>query len=333
MSSIDTDRSSLLDRIYNINASDFATVAMEVWRYQYFYNGLYRAYCHLMGRTSTNVSTPEEIPFLPIQLFKDHEVITGDWQTEKSFRSSGTTDSIRSQHIIRDLSWYHSIAENCFKEHLGAPADYHWIGLLPSYLERDDSSLIEMVRYFIELNPDHEGSFYPAINSDLLHVLRQNYTSKKKTILIGVSFALLELFASRIIPIWDELIVIETGGMKGRGPEITRDELHQKLKTNHPALRIVSEYGMTELLSQAYMITDHFRPGPTMKIFIRDISDPLSILPFGQRGAVNIIDLANLDSCTYIATDDVGRVYEDGSFDILGRIDQSDLRGCNLLYT
>jgi hypothetical protein len=265
-------------------------------------------------------------------MFRDQKIITGEWVPEKIFRSSGTTASGRSQHFIRDLEWYHRNARRCWADSVGDPGLFTWIGLLPSYLERDDSSLIDMVNDFIQASKGSESGFYNGIDQHLLDVIARQSDKKTKTVLIGVSFALLDLLEKHTIPVWDGLMVIETGGMKGRGAEITREELHDRFKARHPMLHVTSEYGMTELLSQAYMIHKHFQPGYTMKVFSRDISDPLRILPTEQRGGLNVIDLANIDSCSFIATDDVGVVYEDGSFDILGRTDQSDVRGCNLMY-
>ncbi len=306
---------------------------MDVFLFQYYYNGLYRAFCHLIGRTPANVTSLSDIPFLPIQIFRDQEVMTGNYTPQMVFKSSGTTGSIRSQHFIRELAWYNRISEKCFSEFIGHPGEYEWLGLLPSYLERPDSSLIEMIRYFISINHHSEGGFFPQIDDLFFEKMDNNFSRKSPTILIGVSFALLELFTKCDIHVWDDLLVIETGGMKGRGPELTREELHEQLKSKHPSLQISSEYGMTELLSQSYMRDGQFKPPTTMKIFARDISDPLQILSPGQRGAVSIMDLANMDSCAFIATDDVGVVYDNGHFDITGRLDQSDIRGCNLLYT
>ena len=273
-----------------------------------------------------------EIPFLPISMFRDHDIQTGDWRPEAIFRSSGTTRSVQSKHLISDADWYHRVAEKTFGESFGHVSDYTWIGLLPSYLERSDSSLIDMVHYFMHVDKKHESGFFPEINDQLLDVLGKLSDKNQKTILIGVSFALLDLLEKFNVPVWANLHVIETGGMKGRGKEITREELHSRMRKKNPQLMIASEYGMTELLSQAYLLKDHFRPGSMVKIMTRDISDPMNILSFSQRGAINVIDLANLDTCSFIATDDIGIVYEDGSFDVLGRLDLSDVRGCNLLY-
>ena len=184
----------------------------------------------------------------------------------------------------------------------------------------------------MQINTEAEQHFYQSIQPELFNQLDQYAAKKQKTILIGVSFALLDLFEKNVVPVWDELIVIETGGMKGRRDEITRTELHERIKQHHPDVRIGSEYGMTELLSQAYSFEGAFIPGPAMKIFIRDITDPVHILGPSERGAINIIDLANIDTCAFLATDDVGILLPDGTFDVLGRLDQSDIRGCNLMY-
>lgn len=304
---------------------------MDVWRYQYRENGLYRTYCHLLGKSLKNVEAPENVPFLPIQLFKDHEIKSGNWEPQVIFRSSGTTDDKTSSHFIRDLDWYHRIAEKCFDHAFGKVSNYHWLALLPTYLERRDSSLVDMVNHFTKVSLG--GSyFFPQLNKDVFIKLREFADQNAKTILIGVSFALLDLFQEDV-PVWPSLKVMETGGMKGRRPEMTREELHAQLKQKYPALDLSSEYGMTELLSQAYYVQDHFQPGPFMKVFVRDITDPISLLKTGERGGLNIIDLANLDTCSFIATDDSGIVHADGNFDVLGRLDQSEIRGCNLLYT
>ena len=221
----------------------------------------------------------------------------------------------------------------CFTKHFDAVENYTWIGLLPSYLERTDSSLVQMVQHFMELSGRADNNFFLKPERTLIKHLLNLYKKRTPTILIGVAFALLDLFEKHEVPVWDNLLVIETGGMKGRGEEITREELHERLRNNHPGLKIASEYGMTELMSQAYMKNEKFYPGPTMRICIRDISDPLRVVDHGQRGAINVIDLANLDTCSFIATDDIGIVYEDGSFDVLGRLDQSEMRGCNLMYS
>ncbi|MGB3079495.1 MAG: acyl transferase [Saprospiraceae bacterium] len=333
MHSSEIGRQVLADRIYNINEEDFATVAMDVWQYQYAYNLLYRSYCDLLNLNPSTIQGIEQVPYLPIALFREHVIKTGLWTSEAVFRSSGTTGAIQSQHHIRSLEWYHRISKNCFESCFDKPDDYTWLALLPSYLERPDSSLVDMAHHFMQIKPSPENKFYPTPNIGIINALQDLKIKNQKTILLGVSFALLDLFANFRVPIWNNLIVMETGGMKGRRQEMTREELYDNIKLHHPDVRIVSEYGMTELMSQAYKIDLHFSPGPTMKVFTRDISDPLNLTNYGQRGAINIIDLGNLDTCSFIATDDIGMSYRDGSFDVLGRLDQSDMRGCNLMYT
>jgi len=305
---------------------------MEVWKYQYENNALYRSYCDLLKSSPATILQVGEIPFLPITFFRQHEIKTGHWVPEKVFRSSGTTGSVQSKHILRDLKWYHEVARKCFSIPFGEPEQFAWIGLLPSYLERSDSSLVDMVHYFMSTSMHSENIFFPTVGDELIGTLKSLSERKIPTVLIGVSFALLDLFDRTDVPVWDGLLVLETGGMKGRGQEITRDELYGRLRKNNTDIRLASEYGMTELLSQAYMKDKRFIPGPTMRVHMREISDPLRLIGHGQRGIINIIDLANVDTCAFIATDDVGMSYSDGSFDVLGRVDNSDLRGCNLLY-
>lgn len=328
----DVQRDSLVRRIYNINEKDFEGVALEVWKYQYDFNALYRRYCQLLRIGPDQVRSTADIPFLPIVMFREHEIRTGDWDAEKIFRSSGTTGVVQSRHLVRDLQWYHGVAEMCFYSAFRQPGEFAWIGLLPSYLDRADSSLVDMVYHFMSLSGNASSGFFPQVNDEIKHSLQVLKERGSPVILIGVSFALLDLYESTDVPVWDRLMVIETGGMKGRGQEITREEMYSRLRRHYPSLQIASEYGMTELLSQAYRTVDHFYPGPTMRVRIRDISDPLKLIGHGQRGVINVIDLANIDSCAFIATDDIGMSFADGGFDVLGRLDNSDLRGCNLLY-
>lgn len=320
-------------QIYGINETAFETVALELWRYQYECNPLYNRFCSALQVAPGNVLTLRDIPFLPITMFRDHEVKSGEWKSTTIFRSSGTTGVIPSSHPIRDLTLYHYVAEQCFSTFYESPDQFAWLALLPSYLERPDSSLVDMVQYFMRLSTAKENAFYSRPDEKLVKQLEQLYQKRIPTILIGVSFALLDLLDHYKIPVWDELLVIETGGMKGRREEMTRHELHDRFRQHHSGIRIASEYGMTELMSQAYSVQHLFSAGPTMKVMIRDISDPLKIVEPGQRGIINVIDLGNIDTCAFIATEDVGIMYEDGTFEVLGRVDQSDIRGCNLLYS
>lgn len=305
---------------------------MEVWKYQYAFNPLYRRYCELLKTGPDQVRSVKDIPFLPIVMFREHSIRTGNWEAEKIFRSSGTTGAVQSRHLVPDLQWYHEVAEKCFCNAFKQPGEFTWLGLLPSYLERADSSLVDMVYHFMSLGGYASNGFFPQVNDEIKHSLHALKGRDHPVVLIGVSFALLDLFESEDVPVWEKLMVIETGGMKGRGREITREELYISLRRHYPSLQIASEYGMTELLSQAYRTVDHYYPGPTMRVCMRDISDPLKLIGHRQRGVINVIDLANIDSCAFIATDDVGMSFTDGGFDVLGRLDNSDLRGCNLLY-
>ncbi len=333
MKILDPLYNALVHRIYDINEKDFEGVAMEVWKFQYENNLVYHTYCNLLGTGIADVKSLLDIPYLPISAFKSHIIKTGKWDSSAIFQSSGTTDSIQSQHHVRDLSWYHRNASNGFQRQFASSGEFVWLGLLPAYLDRPDSSLVDMVNSFMSASGHQENGFFPIINKALIDRLQHLCHQNIKVVLIGVTFALLDLFEQFEVPVWENLLIIETGGMKGRGKELTREEVHARLRNKHAQLRIASEYGMTELLSQAYSTNDYFIPAPQMFVSIRDISDPLSSAGFNQRGAINIIDLANVDSCAFIATEDVGIVYSDGSFNVLGRLDNSDLRGCNLLYT
>ena len=328
----ETQRDSLVCRIYDINEKDFDGVALDLWKYQYDGNPLYRSYCDLLGFGPKKVLSVEDIPYLPIIMFRLHTIVTGVWNAEQVFGSSGTTGSDQSRHLVRDIAWYHTSAEKCFTTAFQSPDEYVWLGLLPSYLERSDSSLVNMVAHFMSCSGHQANTFFPKVNDELITTLASLKAQHIKTNLIGVSFALLDLFETRDVPVWDQLMVIETGGMKGRGQEITREELYTRLRKHNHNLRIASEYGMTELMSQAYRIHDFYQPGPTMRVSVRDVSDPLKLIGHEHRGVINIIDLANIDTCAFIATDDIGVTYADGRFDVLGRLDNSDLRGCNLLY-
>lgn len=320
-------------RIYDINEHSFESVALEVYRFQFEYNPVYRQFNEALQRSPKNVNDWESIPFLPISFFVTHDIQTGVWEPVQVFRSSGTTGMTRSRHLLRDLEWYHEICHRCFPSDLGQPAEFVWLGLLPSYLERPDSSLVDMVSTFMKAGNHHQSGFFASPESRLIEVMQTLRDQATPTILMGVSFALLDLFEQYNVPVWDQLKVIETGGMKGRKKELTRIEMHERLQLHHTGLNICSEYGMTELLSQAYDVGNGFQAGPTMRILIREISDPFQTMQDGRRGVIHAMDLANLDSCSFIATEDVGLRNENGAFEVLGRVDHSDLRGCNLMYT
>ena len=316
-----------------VSKTAFNDLAFEVFGYQYKYNAFYRQYCSLLGKEFSKVSTINDIPFLPIQFFKNQTIKTGTWTTtETVFTSSGTTGAATSQHFVRDLAFYKDISILGFEEQYGRIMDYCILGLLPSYLERTGSSLITMVEEFIKLSKYSESGFFLHSHTKLAEILRGCRDRQTPTILIGVTFALLDFIEQHAID-FPNLIVMETGGMKGRRREMIRAELHDVLRKGFNCTHIHSEYGMTELFSQGYSKQNGiFEPTPTMRAVTREINDPLSITTQnGQLGVINVVDLGNLDTCSFIATDDLGRVFADGQFEVLGRLDNSDIRGCNLL--
>ncbi len=317
-----------MHKILQSDSTDFESIALEVFKYQYQYNRLYRQYVDLLGVKTHQINSIFDIPHLPIQFFKTHHVTTHDFEPEKIFTSSGTTGTATSKHHIRNTDWYNQVSKRIFEEEYGSLNQFRILALLPSYLEREGSSLIHMVQYFMEQNPK-KGGFYLHNFDELKQALQQDFEGT--TLLIGVSFALWELAEKYKTPL-KNTIVMETGGMKGRRKEITRKELHWILCDAFKVEEIHSEYGMTELLSQAYsqgegtFMMNHF-----MKTWTREITDPFAVQEQGKVGAINIIDLANIDSCSFIATDDLGKLTSSNSFEILGRLDQSDVRGCNLM--
>lgn len=326
-------RTYLSDQIKRVDAAGFDTLALEVFRFQAQWNPLYRRFLELLSMSPDSVQTLEQIPFLSIRFFKNKEIKTGSWATELVFESSGTTGQVTSKHELRSLEWYLQNTVQGFRTFYGPPESYCFLALLPSYLERQGSSLVAMADHFIKLSKHTESGFFLYDHIALAERLEVLKKKKIPTVLIGVSFGLLDFIEKYQIR-FPELIVIETGGMKGRRKEMTRSELHQPILDAFQLEQVHSEYGMTELLSQAYAQKNgRFQAAPTMKVLIRDVTDPFFILQKQRHGAINIIDLANLDTCSFIATDDLGKQYEDHSFEVLGRLDASDLRGCNLMVS
>jgi hypothetical protein len=319
-------------RIFGIEApGEFETCALDTFRDQYREVPVYREFCDLLGKKPTNVRAIDHIPFLPIEFFKTHKVLRRGKKAEVIFRSSGTTGSVLSQHYIADLDRYRESFMAGFKRVYGSPSNYCILAMLPSYRERPDSSLIHMVSELIARSGHPESGFTGTSPESLYPVLDRLGKSDRQVLLLGVSFALLDLATRHPRPL-KNTIVMETGGMKGRRREMVREELHQVLCAGFGVEHIHSEYGMTELLSQAYSQGEGlFRPPPWMRVRSRDPEDPLSQVGFGRTGGIDVIDLANQDSCCFIATQDLGRVYADGSFEVLGRFDHSDIRGCNLM--
>ena len=321
------------NKIFNIAGEhDFNGLALGIFRYQYESNLVYREFLNLVRSSPAGISDYRQIPFLPIGFFKDHEIVSGhDARHEKTFTSSGTTSSIPSRHLVRDLKLYQESFIRSFSLFYGPPENYRFLVLLPGYLERQGSSLVYMMEELVTRSKHNGSGFFLNDFESLAWELKKTPGAGIHTILFGASYALLDFAESRYAgPI--NALVMETGGMKGRQKEMIREELHDLLCRKFSVDTIHSEYGMTELLSQAYSRGfGIFRTPPWMKILIRDMNDPFEILPPGKTGGISIIDLANLYSCAFIATQDLGKVHEDGSFEVLGRFDDSDVRGCNLL--
>jgi phenylacetate-coenzyme A ligase PaaK-like adenylate-forming protein len=318
------------DTIFGVTKEGFDALALEVFRFQYRHNPVYSSYVNAIGVNPEMVAEPAAIPFLPIRFFKSHEIKTGLFEPEAVFESSGTTGSVSSRHLIKDLLIYENSFLAGFEQFYGAVKDYCVIGLLPAYLEKKNSSLVYMVNKLIELSRHPQSGFYLYEYNKLAETLKQLELAGQQTLLIGVTFALLDFAEAHPMPLLHTTIM-ETGGMKGRKEEIIREELHTSLKKAFSLNYIHSEYGMTELLSQAYSKgRGVFHCPPWMKVLIRDEEDPFHVKNTGI-GTINVIDLVNYWSCSFIATDDVGKLNPDGSFEVLGRVDGSDWRGCSLM--
>ncbi|WP_111308534.1 LuxE/PaaK family acyltransferase [Confluentibacter sediminis] len=318
--------------IFNItNQQEFDDFALKVFKFQFDNNKVYRSFCDLLYIHPSDVKNIQQIPFLPIQFFKTHNIVSNTNAIETTFTSSGTTGSITSKHPVTDLDIYRSSFIKGFESFYGSIKDYTILALLPSYLEREGSSLIYMVEAMILLSGYKESGFYLNNISELKNTLIDLESKGRKVLLIGVSFALLDLVETFHFQL-KNTIIMETGGMKGRRKELIRKELHDTLKQGFGVETIHSEYGMTELLSQAYSKGHGLFNCPSwMRILTRDTEDALSIHPAEKTGGINIIDLANINSCSFIATQDLGKVYKNGSFEVIGRFDNSDIRGCNLM--
>ncbi|WP_428743445.1 acyl transferase [Tenacibaculum sp.] len=318
--------------VFNIQSpEDFNTTALQVFKHQFANNKVYRSFCDLIYVHPSDVHTIEQIPFLPIQFFKTREVLSSTNEIQETFTSSGTTGSTTSKHLVTDVSWYETSYLKGFEHFYGNIEDYVVLALLPNYLERKGSSLIYMVDDLIKRSKHSESGFYLNNLGELTEKLIRLDRQGKKVLLIGVSFALLDLIEQYEFNL-SNTIIMETGGMKGRRKELIRNELHAILSNGFGVNEIHSEYGMTELLSQGYSKGNGvFNCPPWMQILTRDTEDPLTILPKGKSGGINVIDLANYNSCSFIATQDLGKVYQDNSFEIIGRFDNSDIRGCNLM--
>ncbi len=323
---------SLENKIFNIQGyDDFNEVALEIFHFQYENNIVYKQFVDFLNIRILKITHYSQIPFLPVEFFKTHKIVSGDYIADEIFTSSGTTGMQTSKHSIADIKLYEMSFIKAFEMFFGSVNDYVILALLPSYLERTGSSLVYMVNKLIGLSLFAESGFYLDEYEELSLLLQTLKKKKQKVLLLGVTYALLDLAEKYPID-FPELILMETGGMKGKRKELIRDELHYMLKSAFGVTSIYSEYGMTELLSQAYSKGEGiYSTPPWMKILIRDVNDPLSLLPFGKTGGINVIDLANVYSCSFIATQDLGKTNPNDSFEILGRFDSSDVRGCNLM--
>jgi hypothetical protein len=322
---------SFTSKLYTVNETSFPDIALEVFHFQALSNPVYKAFIENLGISASSVTTLDQIPFLPISFFKTHTIQSGVWIPETTFTSSGTTNANVSSHLVADLQFYLEHSRKCFEYFFGPLADYHFLALLPSYLERQGSSLVAMMDYFIRESHSEHSAFYLNDYEGLAAKLDALKNDSRKTILWGVTFALLDLADNYPLDL-SHCMVFETGGMKGRRREITRNEVRDIMKSKINVKSLFSEYGMTELLSQAYAAENKalFCP-PWMRVLCRDITDPFQKGLLSETGGINVIDLANWQTISFIETEDLGRSYPDGSFEVLGRLDNSDLRGCNLM--
>lgn len=342
--SISEIRNSLRDQILNFEPIDFEGLALDIFRFQAQYNAVYKQYIQYRGIDPAAIGQLKEIPFLPIQFFKTHTIRTGEPAIATTvFQSSGTTGQTTSRHSLYDPALYNAVSQRIFQQHYDDLNRFHILALLPSYLERNNSSLVYMMQHFIEESDSPYSGFYLNNTGEMLQKLKElsKHSDGRKVLVLGVTFALLDLAESNedlsFIGKMNNLTVMDTGGMKGRRQELLREEVHDILTDNFGLKAIHSEYGMTELLSQGYSHgAGLFTPGYTMRILLRDINDPFAISDHtnsrGKTGGINVIDLANLDTCAFIETQDLGRYAEKAdSFYVMGRFDNSDIRGCNLM--
>lgn len=313
------------------NTNQFNKTALDTFKFQADNCAVYKEYIHHLGINVQSVTQVEQIPFLPISFFKSHSVLSSTNPVEVTFSSSGTTGMIQSSHHVTDVKLYEQSYLQAFNQFYGNIEDYCFLALLPSYQQRAGSSLIYMVNDLIDKSKHPQSGYFLYNHDDLLSTLLDLKSRNQKTVLIGVTYALLDFIEQYDIN-FPDLIVMETGGMKGKRKEMVREELHEQLTAGFGIKSIHSEYGMTELLSQAYSLGDGVFNCPNwMQILIRDTNDPLTLIENGKTGGINVIDLANINSCSFIATQDLGRINKDASFEVLGRFDNADIRGCNLL--
>jgi phenylacetate-coenzyme A ligase PaaK-like adenylate-forming protein len=318
--------------IFTISSQkQFEKIALKVFRFQYENNLVYKEFCDFLKTDVQKVKSLEQIPFLPIQFFKSHKVVSNINPIQKTFTSSGTTGMATSKHFVTDITLYEKSYRTGFSQFYGNIEDYVVLALLPSYVEREGSSLIYMVNDLIQMTNNHESGYYLYNHQELMQKLILLDHSGQNVILIGVTYALLNLIESKTFQL-KNTIIMETGGMKGKRKEMIRKELHEQLCQGFGITAIHSEYGMTELLSQAYSLGNGVFECPSwMQILVRDTEDALTYVPSGKSGGINVIDLANINSCSFIATQDLGKKNPNNTFEVLGRFDNSDIRGCNLM--
>lgn len=327
---------NLTERIFSLqkdNTIAFEKLALEIFNLQYQNNKVYKAFVNALDIKTTDITSLYKIPFLPIDFFKTQKVVTEIYPAKSAvcFTSSGTSQTGTSYHYVNDITLYEKSFLQCFQLFFGNPSDYCILALLPSYLERTGSSLVYMAQKLINKSNHVQSGFYLDNYEELIKTIHHLKQQNKKTLLLGVSYALLDL-ADRDIALSDNFMVMETGGMKGRRAEMLKEELHATLQEKLKITSIFSEYGMTELLSQAYSMQNSlFKTPPWMRVLTRDTNDPFSYTAPNKTGGINVIDLANINSCSFIATQDLGKVYINNTFELMGRFDNSDIRGCNLL--
>ncbi len=328
---LDKLKQQLISKVTTVHSSNFEALALGIFQYQATYNPIYAQYLQLIRVNPAHVSSINAIPYFPIQFFKNYFIQTGIWSPTVIFESSGTTAQTTSRHLVYDMEFYLQNARHGFQHFYGAIENYCILALLPSYLERSSSSLVAMAADFISKSNYKQSGFFLNETEKLIEILLDVKNKNIPILLLGVSFALLELAEQYPMDL-NSIIMMETGGMKGRRKELIRNELHNKLSQSFNLRNIHSEYGMTELFSQAYSSGNGiFAPSPTMRVFSRQITDPLSLERMGKTGVLNIIDLANVNTISFLATDDLCKVYADGTFEVLGRLSNADIRGCNLL--
>ncbi|MDX2196981.1 MAG: acyl transferase [Cytophagales bacterium] len=316
---------------FEINNNNFEQYAIQLFQYQSVHNEVYAQYLSYLKVHPQNITSIYEIPFLPIEFYKNHKVLCKGIAAQTTFESSGTTGITPSVHYVADVSWYEDICIRIFESYFGTPSQYVFVALLPNYLERKQSSLVHMVNHFMRMS-NQKVKYYFLYEYEEAQKLLSQLAVSSKVILIGVTFALLEM-SEKLHKNIEKIIIIETGGMKGRGQEMTREELHKILKLRFNSNKVYSEYGMTELTSQAYYTSENgFTSCPWFRVLAGNMYDPFQKNRYLKRGKANIIDLSNLYSCAFVETSDIVQIIDNEHFEILGRVDNAMLRGCSLLY-